>query len=187
MIAIGGSGGTEITGGISLTLGIGLEYVKNSREINSYIKGTTGVQLHFSAIANAQFSASIGAIPADVSVAATIDNYGEPLLITVGLDTGVNYYVSSNQSIRRTGFQVVSSFGKLVDQISVAVKGQVQATINAVFLEGLGDAFIRISISDINSMSRKPILKVISLQLMTHLTTCSYSPTQVSSKKSQMP
>jgi hypothetical protein len=92
-------------------------------------------------------------MPANVSVAATIDNYGQPLSISVGLDKSVNYYVSSNQSLRRTGFQVVSSFGKLVDQISVAVKGQVQATVTAVFLNNLGNAYMRISISDINSTS----------------------------------
>lgn len=88
---------------------------------------------------------------ADVTVAATVGNLGGPLSIEVGLDNSLNYYISSNRTLQRAGFQVVP-MSKLVDQISVAVKGQVQAELEVEFLGGLGDAYIRILISDINSM-----------------------------------
>lgn len=45
-----------------------------------------------------------------------------------------------------------------MDEISVAVNGQVQATVNAELLGGLGDLFMKIMISDINSMSKKKFL-----------------------------
>ena len=86
---------------------------------------------------------------------ATIDNYGGPLSIEVGLDNKVNYFVSTNKALQRKGFQVVSSFGRLMNEISVAVKGQVQAIVNIEFQGGLGDAYLRIQISDINSKSQK--------------------------------
>jgi hypothetical protein len=93
-------------------------------------------------------------LSADVNVTATIDNNGEPLSIEVGLDSRSNYYISSNQALRRTGFKVVP-FAELVNEISVVVKGQILAEINAEFLGGLGNAYIRIQIRDLNSMWRK--------------------------------
>ena len=44
------------------------------------------------------------------------------------------------------------SFFDLGDEIAVAVKGQVHAEIYAVYLAGLGDAYLRIDISDINNI-----------------------------------
>jgi hypothetical protein len=76
------------------------------------------------------------------------------LSIEVGLDKNTNYYVSTNPAIQRNGFRVVPSIGRLTDEISVAVKGQVQATITADLLGGLGDLYMKILISDINSTSR---------------------------------
>ena len=157
MIAFEGSGGTELEGSISLSLGVGLEYMRQSRVINPYLRGITGVRLEFAANANAVFDASIGALSATVAVDATIDNYGEPLSITVGLDPSVNYYISTDRRLSRSGFQRVPSIGALADEISVAIRGQVVAEIEAEFLGGLGDAFMRIQISDINNViQRKP-------------------------------
>jgi hypothetical protein len=157
MIAFEGSGGTELEGSISLSLGVGLEYMRQSRVINPYLRGITGVRLEFAANANAVFDASIGALSATVAVNATVDNYGEPLSITVGLDPSVNYYISTDSTLSRSGFQRVPSIGALADEISVAIGGQVVAEIEAEFLGGLGDAFMRIQISDINNLiQRKP-------------------------------
>jgi len=159
MVAFEGSGGTEISGSISLSLGVGLEWIKQTRTFNSYIRGITGVTLEFSANANATFQASIGALSATVAVDATIDNYGKPLSISVGLNPRVNYYISTDRRLSRSGFQRVASIGALANEISVAIKGQVIAEIEAEFLGGLGDAFMRIQISDINNViQRKPPL-----------------------------
>ena len=152
LLAFEGEGGTEIDGTISFSLGIGLEYIRQTGAINPYLKGITGVILTFSADANGEFQASIGALSATVNIAATIDNYGEPLSISVGLNPSINYYVSSDQQLSRSGFQRVSSIGALADEISVKIKGQVVAEINAEFLGGVGDAFMRVQISDINNI-----------------------------------
>ena len=51
----------------------------------------------------------------------------------------------------------MSTIGALANEISVAIKGQVIAEVEAVFLGGLGNAYMRIQISDINNViQRKP-------------------------------
>ena len=51
----------------------------------------------------------------------------------------------------------MSTIGALANEISVAIKGQVIAELEAVFLGGLGNAYMRIQISDINNViQRKP-------------------------------
>ena len=157
LIAFDGAGQTEIFGSISFSLGIGLEFIKKSRTIIPYLKGTTGVTFDFSANATAEFQASIGPLSATVIVDALIDNYGEPLSISVGLNPSVNYYISSDRQLSRNGFQRVPSMGALKEQITFAIKGQVAAEIEAEFLGGLGNAYMRIQISDINNIiQRKP-------------------------------
>lgn len=59
-MAANGAGLTDINGAISFNLGLGLEYVKKSSQVNSYVKGVTGTRLSFSANTNSKFSASIG-------------------------------------------------------------------------------------------------------------------------------
>ena len=166
MVAFEGEGGIDVDGKISLSLGIGLEYIKKSKTFNPYIKGITGVSLEFGANANLAFDASIGlviqslpcipeyfcsysshimyvrkhsALSANVKVDAIIDNYGNKLSITAGLNPKVNYYVSCEKALIRDGFQRVSSIGALADEISVAIKGQVVAEIWAEFAKGLGE------------------------------------------------
>ena len=157
MVGFEGSGMTEIGGSVSFTLGIGLEYIKASKSVTPYFRGTTGVSLNFLADGNAEFEASIGALSATIGVAATIDNYGDPLSISIGLDPSVNYYISNKQKLSRDGFQRVTSIGALIDEVAVAIRGQVVAEINAEFLGGLGEAYMRIQISDINNIiQRKP-------------------------------
>ena len=157
IIGFDGAAGTDITGSISLSLGVGLEYVRQTGAIVPYLRGITGVVLNLSADANAEFQASIGALSASVAIDATIDNYGDPLSISVGLDPGLNYYISSDTRLSRNGFQRVSSIGALADEISIAFKGQVMAEIEAEIFGGLGNAFITIQISDINNVvQQKP-------------------------------
>jgi hypothetical protein len=73
------------------------------------------------------------------------------------LDNDVNYYISQNQILQREGFQVVSSIGRLVDELSVTVAGQIAGTVHAEFLRGLGEAYLEISIGDLNNViQRKP-------------------------------
>lgn len=61
-MALEGSGGIEVGGTISLSLGVGLEYIKKSRTFIPYIRGITGVTLGFAANANVEFAASIGSV-----------------------------------------------------------------------------------------------------------------------------
>ena len=157
LIAFNGQGQTEISGSISFALGIGLEYIKKTKRIVPYIRGITGITLNFAADADAQFQASIGPLSADIDLVATIGNFGEPLSISFGLNPTKNYYLSSDKSLSRAGFQRVSGIKALGKEISVAVRGQVEAEIEAVFLRGLGEAFCRLKISDINNIiQRKP-------------------------------
>lgn len=74
LVALDDSGGTEIEGGISFSLGIGLEYIKEVETIIPYIRGITGIAITFSANAIAEFQVSIGALSATVDVKAEIDN-----------------------------------------------------------------------------------------------------------------
>ena len=60
IVAFEGAATTEIRGGLGFTLGLGLEYVKSSKKIVPFIKGTTGLALTFSVVAEAQFQATIG-------------------------------------------------------------------------------------------------------------------------------
>ena len=152
IIAFEGQAGIEIAGSLKFSLGVGFEYLKKTETAIPYVKGSTGITLDFSVDANAVFQASIGPLSAMIDCEAIIDNYGEPLSVFVGLNPRVNYYISTDSSLRRNGFQRVSSFLDLGDEIEVAVKGQVHAELYAVYLGGLGDAFLRIQISDINNV-----------------------------------
>ena len=157
IVPLAGGGRTDVAGSVTLSLGVGLEYIKATESIIPYIRGITGVVLNFSADANAQFQATIGPLSADINITATIDSYGEPLLIKVGLNPSYNYYISTNQTLTRTGFIRVSNIGSLEDEVGVVVKGRVEAEIEAEFLDGLGSAFMRVQISDINNVIlRKP-------------------------------
>lgn len=157
IVAFVGAGNVEIEGSLSLSLGVGLEYFKETKQIKPYIRGITGLSLEFAADANREFEASIGPLSATIGVAATIDNYGKPLSIKVGLNPNLNYYLSTDSKLNRRGFQRVSSIKALADQILVAIQGQVAAKIDATFFGGLGDASMSIRISDINNViQRKP-------------------------------
>lgn len=153
ILAFDGQALTTIEGNLSLTLGLGLEYDKQKKDKNIYIKGNTGLEVGFSAEVNLEFDATIGPLPAFVEVLATIDNLGELLQIKFGLDERKNYYLSPDRTLARTGYEVVSSVSKLVDSISPSVAGGFVANINAKFGGGLGSASLIISASDLNGKS----------------------------------
>lgn len=135
LVAFGGEGITDTKGGISFTLGIGLEYVKNAKtKILPYIKGTTGLDLYFSIESNANFLASIGPFTADVDVSVVVDDYGDDLSIQFGLEDSLNYYLSSNKSLARDGFAVVANPIGLVDELDASISGRVEGQVDATFV-----------------------------------------------------
>ena len=152
IIAVEGQGRIEVSGSLSFTLGIGLEYEKATETIIPYFKGITGITVTFSTYANAIFQASIGPLTASVDLRGEIDNYGEPLSISIGLDPDTNYYISSNRSLTRNGFQRVQNVGALGDEMEVAISGRVEAKIDASLFGDLGKASLTIQISDINNL-----------------------------------
>jgi hypothetical protein len=151
LIPFEGSGIVDLEGFLSLSLGVGVEYERQSKQFRFYIKGVTGLTVGFASEISTEFTANIGALPAEVQVEASIGKIGSPITITAGLDNDVNYYISTNSTLQRDGFQVVSGVGKLADKITVSVTGQIAATANAVFLKGLGSAYLEVSIADLNS------------------------------------
>jgi hypothetical protein len=155
LVALEGQASIEIVGSLSVTLGLGLEYLKETESFIPYMKGTTGLVITFAADANAEFEASIGPLSATVDVKATVDNYGQPLAITVGLNPSLNYYISTDQKLTRSGFTRVPSISTLADEISVAIAGQILARIDAEFVGGLGSAVMKIQISDINNVIQR--------------------------------
>lgn len=152
ILAFEGTAKTQIQGGLSLTLGLGLEYDKIIQQTNVYIKGNTGLELSFGIDATSHFSASIGSFSGDVSVDATVDNAGTPLTISFGLEDSLSYILSSDKTLERPseGF-VVATIGEVVDELSVAVQGQVEASVGATIAGGIGFFNVDLSISDINS------------------------------------
>jgi hypothetical protein len=157
LVAFDGGGRSEIEGSISFSLGIGLEYMKKTGATFPYIRGVTGLTLNFSADTNTEFEASIGHLSGNVECHATVDNYGEPLSITVGLDPSFNYYISTEKMSNRVGFQRVASIEALVDQIAVSYRGQILAEIRVELMYALGNAIMTIHINDINNViQRRP-------------------------------
>lgn len=151
IVAFEGSAVNELVGSLSFTLGIGLEYVKATGKVLPFIKGNTGLDLGFSLDTSATFESTIGPFTAVVGINVTVDNYNEPLGIQFGLDGNLNYYLGTDKSLERPGFQVVS-ISQLVDKLDVAVAGQISATVRADFVGVPGEAWawMDISISDIN-------------------------------------
>ena len=102
----------------------------------------------------------VGPLSADVDLKAKIDYYGQPLSMSIGLDRSTNYYISGIRDVndsKRSGFQRKESIDAVEDEIVVALVGRVEAEITAEFLQGLGSAFLKIQISDLNTLfQRKP-------------------------------
>ena len=97
----------------------------------------------------------IGPLSASVELKATIDHYGDPLSFSIGLDPSTNYYISDSNDISRSGFQRKQNITSLNEEVVVALAGQVEAEINAELFEGLGGAFLKIQISDLNTLFQK--------------------------------
>jgi hypothetical protein len=151
LIPFEGSGIVDLEGFLSLSLGVGVEYVRESEQVNFYIKGVTGLTVGFASAISTEFQANVGPLSALVQVDASIGEIGSPITITAGLDNDVNYYISTNSTLQRDGFQVVSNPGLLADEIIVSVTGEIAGTANVQLRGGLGDAFFELSITDLGS------------------------------------
>lgn len=149
---------TELSGSLSITLGIVLEYAKATKQILLYIKGTTGLELSLPMNAIANFIATIGHFSANVDVIFIVDNYGDRLSIRFGLEDSLNYYLPpANQTSAHEGFVVLNGTPQLVDDVSIT--GRVSGSLEAEFIGVPGDAnaFVKVSISNINNLiQRKP-------------------------------
>lgn len=163
LVAFGGEGLTEMSGGLSLTIGIGLELEKkecgdksSKAKILPYIKGATGLDLFFQLTTDTIFTASIGPFTANVDIAAMIDNYGDDLSISFGLIDTLNYYLSSDKSLARDGFVVVPSPKNLVDELDVTISGRIEGRVEADLAVplgfGNGHALVEFSVSDVNNL-----------------------------------
>lgn len=154
LVTFDGEALAEIDGSISFSLGIGLEYSRlRKTKVVPYIKGNTGLVLQFSIESELEFACTIGPFGADVHANVVVDNLGNPLSISFGLNKNLNYYLSSNTTIARDGFVTVGSIGKLVDQFTVAIAGRVDGELEAslrVPPPMSAYAHIRFGISDIN-------------------------------------
>jgi hypothetical protein len=142
-----------VNGRLSVALGLGLEYRSREKKIVPYIKGNTGLTIEFSVNAGIEFGCTIGPFGADVSGQVTVDNLGDLLKISFGLNGNLNYYLSSNTSLARDGYVAIPSIGDLVDQFDVAIAGQVTGDIELslrVPPPGEARAHIRFGISDVN-------------------------------------
>lgn len=180
ILAFEGSAVTDVGGSLSFTLGIGLEYVKSTKKILPYIKGTTGLELGFAAEAVAEFEATIGPFSADIDVSLEINNFGEPVVIKFGLDSSLNYYLrdqassqtsttatgsrrrlqtTGTSSIERIGFANILSVSALKDAVGVSFAGGLKGSVKAslVGVPGEAGAFIELFLPDINCiLQQKP-------------------------------
>ena len=89
----------------------------------------------------------------DINVGATVDNNGDDLAIKFGLEDKLNYYLSSNKTLARSGF-VVTSIGDLVKELDASITGQVSGIVRAEFVgvPGNANAFVQFDIADMNNM-----------------------------------
>jgi hypothetical protein len=151
LIPFEGSGIVDLEGFLSLSLGVGVEYERQSKQFRFYIKGVTGLTVGFASEISTEFTANIGPLSAGVQVEASIGKIGSPITITAGLDNDVNYYISTNSTLQRDGFRVVSNPGLLAEEIIVSVTGEIAGTANVQLRGGLGYAFFELSITDLGS------------------------------------
>lgn len=132
-------------------LGIGIEYIKESDEIRTYIKGNTGIQLDFTLNTAVQFDASIGPITARVEADVHVDNYGDPLSLRFGLDDNLNYIIGNNPTSPVEDGFTVTTFSGLTNAVDITISGQISGSLTASFREFPGSATLEFIIADINN------------------------------------
>ena len=158
LVAFDGEALTAIAGGLSVTVGVGLEYHKPTKDIRPYIQGVTGLKLTFAALADLSFSATIGPLSATVYTKTVVDNYDDLLTVKIGLEDSLNYYLRDKNDtwpIDREGFVGVDGIAKLVDELDVTIAGRVSGSIEADFGIVPASASLQIDISDINNVLQK--------------------------------
>lgn len=138
LVAAEGEGQIELDGGLTFTLGLGLEYVSGSpdKEINAYISGKTGLEVSLDISGTADFDVQIGpftgSLLMDVDITGAADTSG-PMLLKVGMDKSKNYYLSDpgDFSRGRDGFEIVNGIGGLLDEIEFDFDGAITAGMDA--------------------------------------------------------
>lgn len=155
-----GSGTIGVDGSLTFNLGVGLEYVNETGEVNSYILGTTGFLAELESTGQLDYEAAVGVFQGTIEA-----GFDMPLSLSVGLDDDLNYYLGDPGIVSdtREGFTNVSGISGLVDEIAVEFGGSATANISVgLSLLGLSldvdfaltdlDAFFRNS-SDNSSFS----------------------------------
>lgn len=154
LVTFEGGALAEVSGRVSLRLGMGLEYSRSrTPKVVPYIKGNTGLVIAFSVEAEVNFACTIGPFGADVTGIVTVDNLGDLLTISFGLNENINYFLSNKTSLARDGYVAIPSIGDLVDQFDAAIAGQVLGDIELelrVPPPSRAYAHIRFGISDVN-------------------------------------
>lgn len=141
--------------GVAFRLGVGLEFVRDELKINPYIKGNSGLFLHWKSEATAAYEATIGPLRGTIEAQASITGTKEydPLSLSVGLDKDLNYYMFDPGSVSqyRAGFKKVNGIGGLIDEVGLKLDGRVHAEI-AAGLPLLGSfASIGANVSDVGA------------------------------------
>lgn len=129
-----GEGRFGIEGALLFTMGVGLEYVSATNEINPFVRGTTGFKLQLAAAGELDYDCSVGAFQGGVDAEFNFgDGSDGPMELSVGLDETLNYYLANpgNISFDRPGFKIVPGIGGLVSEVNAAFSGQVTANLTA--------------------------------------------------------
>jgi hypothetical protein len=153
-----GSATISLDGSLSFRIGIGLEYVSQTGNVNAYILGTTGIVAELSAGGNVTYEAEVGALQGTIDAEFAINGGegGGGMSLSVGLDKNLNYYIGDpgNVSDGRTGFTNVSGISALVEEVTGTFAGQATASLS-VRLALIGASLdVDILISDLNTFFR---------------------------------
>lgn len=108
--------------------------------------------LEFSVKTEVDFECTIGPFGADITGEVTVDNLGDPLSISFGLNDRLNYYLSSNTTLSRDRF-VTTTLTDLVDKFDIAITGRVIGVIDLslrVPPPFIARAHVKFGIPDVN-------------------------------------
>ncbi|GAX18396.1 hypothetical protein FisN_2Lh003 [Fistulifera solaris] len=129
-----GEGQFGLEAGLVFTMGVGLEYVSATNDVNPFVKGTTGFKLQLAAAGSLDYECSVGAFQGGVEAEFSFgDGDGGPMELSVGLDESLNYYLSDPgaDSSNREGFKIVSGISGLVSEVEAVFAGQATANLTA--------------------------------------------------------
>jgi len=108
-----GTASMDLEGGLTFTLSIGLEYDKTFKTVKPYLRGSTGLEVTFSAATQFSFDAAIGPLQGSANGNVFVGGGStNPLKLSAGLkgDKNTKYYVTGSSSITNLGSQFDLSF-----------------------------------------------------------------------------